>query len=171
MIIDKTERLTIRHLTKDDYLFILKLLNQPSFIENIADKNVKNKQDAINHLRENPIASYQKFGFGLYMVELTESNTPVGMCGLIKRDEFEDVDIGYAFLSEFTGKGFAYEAAKAVLKDAVNAHQLKRIIALTKLDNNASIKLLEKLNFKFEKIIDFNGNKDKLFGLNISSKL
>jgi len=164
MIVSETERLKIRHFIESDTDFIIKLLNQPSFIENIADKCVRNKSDAIDYLNNGPLASYQQYGFGLSMVELKGSNMPIGMCGLIKREELDDVDIGYALLTEFEGKGYAKEAAQAVLENASAEHGLKRIIAVTKPSNLGSIKLLESLGFEFEEMVELYGINNKLFG-------
>jgi len=163
MIVRETPRLRIRHFNENDTDFIIKLLNEPSFIENIVDKGVRNKQDAINYLESGPYASYQKFSFGLSMVELKDSIAPIGMCGLIKREELDDVDIGYALLSEYEGKGYAKEAAQAVLENANAEHGLKRIIAVTSPSNAASIKLLETLGFKYESMVELYGMDNKLF--------
>ena len=163
MIVCQTQRLKIRHFNNDDAEFIIKLLNEPSFIENIADKGVRNKQDAIRYLQDGPIASYQKFGFGMSMVELNESGNAIGMCGLLKREELEDVDIGYAFLPEYTGKGFAKEAALSVLQNARDQHRLSRVVAITAIDNQASIRLLEKIGFNYDSMIRFYGEDSKLF--------
>ena len=164
MIIAITNRLVVRRLNIDDTDFIIKLLNQPSFIENIADKGVRNKSDAVDYLNTGPIASYKQNGFGLSLVELKDSNTPIGMCGLIKRDELDDVDIGYSLLTEYEGKGYAREAAQAVLENGNSEHGLKRIIAVTSPTNFGSIKLLESLGFKYEKMVELYGMDNKMFG-------
>jgi len=163
MLVCQTKRLIIRHCDNDDAEFILRLLNEPSFIENIADKGVRNIQDAIKYLQQGPITSYQQFGFGMNIVELKESGNAIGMCGLLKREELDDVDIGYAFLPEYTGQGFAKEAALSVLQNALEQHQLSCVVAVTSMDNQSSICLLEKIGFKFEKIIQFYGEDSKLF--------
>jgi len=159
----ETQRLRIRYFNEADTDFIVKLLNEPSFIENIVDKGVRNKQDAINYLESGPYASYQKFGFGLSLVDLKDSNTPIGMCGLIKREELDDVDIGYALLTEFEGKGYAKEASQAVLENGNAEYGLKRIIAVTSPSNAGSIKLLESLGFKYESMVELYGMDNKLF--------
>jgi len=163
MLVCETQRLKIRHFNSDDAEFIVKLLNEPSFIENIADKGVRNRQDAIKYLQDGSILSYQKFGFGMNMVELKESGIPIGMCGLINRDELEDIDIGYAFLPEYTGKGFAKEAVLSVLQNARDQHRLRRVVAITAIDNQGSIRLLEKIGFNYDSMIRFYGEDSKLF--------
>src|SRR5215216_2894158 len=112
MIVPETERLLLRQFTVDDAQFILTLLNEPSFIRYIGDKKVRNLDNARQYILNGPVASYEKHGFGLLLVELNDSHTPIGMCGLLKREELPDADIGFALLSDFCGKGFAFEAAQ-----------------------------------------------------------
>lgn len=152
MTILETERLILRHFNRDDGPFILALLNEPSFLRYIGDKKVRTLDDARQYIANGPVATYAQHGFGLYQVELKDTHTPVGMCGLLKREELPHPDIGFAFLPDFWNKGFAYEAAAAVLKDARERLQLDRILAIVNPDNEASIKLLEKLGFNFEQM-------------------
>lgn len=165
MTVLETDRLILRRFTVGDAQFILALLNEPSFLRYIGDKNVRNLEDARQYILSGPIASYEKNGFGLYLVELKESTTPIGMCGLLKREELPDPDIGFAFLPAVWGKGFASEAAAAVLKDAHQKLRLERILAITSLDNDTSIKLLERLGFTFQRAIKMllTGEQVKLF--------
>jgi len=159
MTVLETERLSLRKLTVDDAEFILALLNEPSFLRYIGDKKVRNLDDARQYILNGPVASYERHGFGLNCVELRESHTPIGMCGLLKREELPDPDIGFALLPDFWNKGFAFEAAEAVLKDA---HNLQRILAITSLDNHASINLLQRLGFRFEKVVQLSANGEEL---------
>ena len=154
------ERLLLRQFTVADAPFILTLLNEPSFLRYIGDKKVRNLEDARQYILNGPVASYERNGFGLYLVELKESQTPIGMCGLIKRDELPDPDIGFAFLPDFWNKGFAFEAASAVLQQARDT--LQRVLAITSLDNDASIKLLERLGFKFENVISLPRDREQV---------
>jgi len=151
MTLLETERLNLRELAFDDAPFILTLLNDPSFLRYINDKNVRNLEDARQYMLNGPMNSYARNGFGLYLVALKESQTPIGLCGLLKREELPDADIGFAFLPEFWGKGFAQEAAVAVMKDARERLGLTRLLAIVMPDNHASIKLLEKVGMKFER--------------------
>ena len=148
-----TERLHLRQFTHDDAQFIIQLLNQKSFIDNIADKGVRTVDDAIDYLDKGPMDSYQKFGFGLAMVTL-KTGEPIGMCGLLKRPELEEADIGYSLIDKFAGKGYASEAAQAVLQQAFQQYDLKKIAAVTSPNNASSIGLLEKLGFHFVKRIE-----------------
>ena len=164
----ETERLTLRRVTDADAEFILNLLNQPSFLRYIGDKGVRNTEDAIRYIQTGPVASYQRFGFGLYLVELKETRLPIGMCGLLKRDTLPDVDMGFALLPDYWSNGYAYEAASAVMKYGRDAFGLRRIVAITSLENNASIKLLERLGLAFEGLITPSEElgEVRLFGIN-----
>jgi len=158
-------RLIIRPITVDDAPFILTLLNEPSFLRYIGDKQVRNLEDARQYILNGPVASYERHGFGLCLMELKESHTPVGMCGILKREELPDPDIGFALLPDFWHKGLAFEAATAVLQDARERLKIERFLAITSLDNEASINLLERLGFRFERVTKLspNGEPVKLF--------
>lgn len=149
----ETERLVIRHLSAEDAPFILDLLNQPSFLQNIGDRGVHNLQDAENYLRTGPMASYAKHGFGLFLVELKQDRSAIGMCGLIRREMLEDVDIGFAYLPQYWGQGYAFEAASAVMTFARQVIKLERIVAIVAPGNQRSIRLLEKIGLKYEQMI------------------
>ena len=151
MNIIETERLTLREFTAEDAGFILELVNEPSFIQNIGDRGVRTLSDAVRYLEAGPISSYARNGFGLYLVQLKESGESIGMCGLIKRDALDDVDIGYAYLPKFWSKGYAVEAALAV-KEQGRSLGLKRLVAITDPANTGSIRVLEKIGFTFEKM-------------------
>ena len=148
----ETDRLVLRRLTTDDAGFLVELLNEPSFLLHIGDKGVRTEADACRYLEAGPRASYDRFGFGLYRVGLKETGEPIGMCGLLKREWLADVDIGFAFLPRFWAKGYAFEAASGVLLHARDAFGLKRVVAITSPDNAASIRLLAKLGFRFERM-------------------
>ena len=154
MLVLETERLLLRPFTTDDAPFVLTLLNEPSFLRFIGDKKVRNLEDARQYLLNGPIASYERHGLGLMLVELKDSNIPAGMCGLLKREELPDPDIGFAFIPDYWGKGFAFEAATAVMNDARERLKLNRILAIVDPVNDASIKLLERLGLSFERLKD-----------------
>ncbi|MGG0726674.1 GNAT family N-acetyltransferase [Bacillus paramycoides] len=166
MIVRETERLILRWFDVKDAPFILELVNDPAWIQFIGDKGVRNLEDATNYILNGPVDMYNKIGFGLYLVERKEDLTPLGMCGLIKRDSLEDVDIGFAFLEKFRSKGYGYESASAVMEYGKNELGIKRIVAITSIDNADSGKLLEKVGLRFEKIISGSGEDLKLFGYN-----
>jgi len=149
----ETDRLRLRRLSVDDAGFILKLLNEPSFIQNIGDRGVRTIADAQAYIRNGPVASYEKHGFGLWLVETKESGAHIGICGLLKREVLEDVDIGYALLPEFWSRGYALESASAVLSYGSEKLGLKRVLAVVNPQNQSSIRLLEQIGFEFEKVI------------------
>ena len=151
--VTKTERLDLRHFAPEDAEFTLSLLNDSSFIRFIGDKGVRTVDDAKRYIESGPVASYEKHGFGLYVVELKTTKTPIGMCGLLKREALEHPDIGFAFLPAYRNQGYASEAANAVLSLAKNVFKLSRILAITDPDNQPSIRLLEKMGFNFERIL------------------
>lgn len=157
MQILETERLIIRQLTENDAEFILELVNEPAFIRNIADRGVRTTADAQAYIQNGPVASYAKNGFGLFAVELKATGVPIGMCGLIRREVLPDVDIGYALLERYWNQGYASEAAAAVLDYGYKVIGLKRIVAITALDNEASANVLEKIGLQFERIVDLPG--------------
>jgi RimJ/RimL family protein N-acetyltransferase len=165
MIVLQTDRLMLRHLNvNDDLEFILRLLNEPSFLRYIGDKNVRTIDDAREYLLAGPIDSYEKNGFGLYLVQLKGSNEKLGMCGLLKRDSLPGVDIGFALLPEFWQNGYALEAASGVMTYANESLGISRIVAITDPTNDASARLLGKLGLTFERLIDLGDGKPvKLF--------
>jgi [ribosomal protein S5]-alanine N-acetyltransferase len=162
MIIAQTERLLIRQLTVDDAPFILKLVNEPAWLAYIGDKGVRTVEDAVNYILSGPMKSYEANGFGLWLVQLAQSNEPIGMCGLIKRDTLPLPDIGFAFLAAHNSKGYAHEAATAVLDYARNKVGLLHLLAIVNQDNVRSIHLLEKLGFRFERLFTMPGEQQPI---------
>jgi RimJ/RimL family protein N-acetyltransferase len=157
-----TARLHIRRLQLDDAAFIVELLNDPSWLRFIGDKGVRTPEDARNYLRKGPLAMYERHGFGLYLVERKEDGVALGMCGLIKRDSLEDVDIGFAFFPRYWRQGYAHEAAAAVLVHGRSAFGLKRIVAIADPDNASSARLLEKLGMSLAKTVKLAPDDDEL---------
>ncbi len=173
MLVLETERLRLRWLREDDAAdaaFILELVNEPSWLRFIGDRNVKNLDDARGYIAKGPGSMYTRAGFGLFAVERKEDGVPLGMCGLIRRDNLPDVDIGFAFLPRYWGAGYALESATAVLKLGREKFGLKRIVAITSIDNESSIKLLERIGLVFEKRIRFGAEAEEvnLFGINFA---
>ena len=164
MMLD-TARLHLRELTADDAPFMLALLNEPSFIEHIGDRGVRTVPDAAAYIERGPRASYATHGFGLWLVELRETGTPIGICGLLKRDALPAPDIGFAFLPAYWSRGYAYEAAAAVCEFARGVLSRPRLLAIVSPANGASIRLLERLGFAFQEQIRMPGDPDdvKLF--------
>ena len=140
-------------MTLDDAPFILGLMNEPSFLRYIGDRGVRTLDDARRYLSEGPMASYEQHGFGGYMVELKDDGVPIGICGLLKRDTLDDVDLGFAFLPKFWLQGFATESASAVIAHELQTWGLRRIVAIAQPDNVGSIKTLEKVGFRYERMV------------------
>lgn len=145
-------RLKLPLFALNDAPFILRLLNEPSFLLHIGDKGVRDLEGAKGYLTNGPLASYARHGHGLMAVVLKATGEPIGMCGLLKRDNLDHPDLGYAFLPEFWSKGYAAEAAKATLDHGVKTLGFQTILAIVSQDNAASIRLLEKLSFAFARL-------------------
>jgi ribosomal-protein-alanine N-acetyltransferase len=152
----ETERLVLRHLSVDDARFMLELMNEPSYIRFIGDRKIRSIEGARVSITNGPIASYAKNGFGLYLVELKETGEAIGICGLIKRDVLQDVDIGYAFLPKFWLKGYAIESAMAVKNYARDVLGLTRLIGITDPDNIGSIRVLERIGMEFKRMVQLS---------------
>ncbi len=162
MTILETERLTLRKITVDDAAFMLDLLSQPSFIQFIGDRGVRTLDDAREIIEERYLTAYEQLGFGIYLTLLRDTSIPIGICGLVKRNGLDDVDIGYAFLPRYWSKGYASEAALAVLAYARGTLGMKRILGITTPDNTSSIRVLEKIGLKFERMIRLPGENADL---------
>lgn len=159
----------MRWLSSEDAEFILRLLNEPSWLRFIGNKGVRTVEDARNYILKGPVEMYSRLGFGLYLVESKEEGLPIGICGLIKRDALEDVDIGFAFLPEYWGRGYAYESASAVMAYGRDVLGLDRIVAITSVDNDSSARLLEKLGMRFGGLVKLSDDSKevKLFGTEV----
>lgn len=162
MHILETNRLLLRELTLDDAPFILELVNDPAWLQFIGDRGLGSVEDTRSYIQNAPMAMYAKYGFGSWLVERQEDGASIGLCGLIKRDTLEDVDIGFSFLPQYRSKGYAYKAAAATLDYAKSNVRLKRVVAITTPDNQSSIKLLERLGFKLERIVTLGNNPEEL---------
>lgn len=160
MNVIETERLILRRIGEADAPFVLELLNEPAWIENIGDRGVRTTGDAVSYIADAFAQSYERFGFGLYLVELKESGVSVGICGLVKREQLENVDVGFAFLERFWRRGFAFESASAVIAHARDTLDLKRLAAITVAENAGSINVLEKTGFRFEKTLKLAEDAD-----------
>lgn len=169
-IILETERLILREFTEVDAPFLLHLVNTPPWLRYIGDRKVRTVEDAEAYLRKGPIDSYRRLGFGFYLVALKDSGTPIGMCGVSKREELEEVDIGFALLPEHTGLGYAYEAAAATLGYARDVLKLKRLVAITHPDNDHSIRLLKKIGLTQEGTVLHSGEEVLFFGIDFPGK-
>ena len=159
MIIAETERLQLSLFTLNDASFFQELTNTPNWIKYIGDRNLKTIKDAEGYLINGTLKSYSDFGFGFYKIELKSENfKSIGTCGLIKRPQLDDVDIGFAFLPKYEGFGYGYESSLAVMELAKNTFNLEKLLAITLPINVNSIKLIEKLGFELEKRVNVFGD-------------
>jgi RimJ/RimL family protein N-acetyltransferase len=149
----ESARLALRRLTPEDAPFILELLNDPLFLRFVGDKGVRTLDGARDYIVNGPMASYAQHGFGLFHVSLKPDGTPIGMCGLLKREVLEDVDVGFAYLPRFSGQGYATEAARATIDYGRAVLGLKRIVAITAPDNVNSQNVLRKIGLRHEKTL------------------
>lgn len=153
MKILETERTILREIVERDVEFIYDLVNQPSFIEYIGDRNVRSIENARDFIENRYRQSYREHGFGLYAVELKSDGTPIGICGFVKRDTLPDADIGFAFLPQYERKGYAFESADAVMKYGRDVLKLEKVLAITTPHNESSGRLLARLGFEFEGLL------------------
>lgn len=161
MAIFSSERLSFYLLELKDAALMLRLLNEPSFIANIADRGVRTLAEAEQYLLNGPLAMYQQYGFGMYRVSRTADGVDIGLCGLVFRDYLGKPDLGYAYFPEFAGCGYASEAAAAVFDYGKNILQLPEIVAIVAPHNLASQKVLQKLGLCAQGQIPVPG-EDKL---------
>lgn len=158
----ETRHLKIRWLELDDAAFIYTLVNDPAWIRYIGDKNVSNLEDAKTYIETGPLEMYRNLGFGLNHVSLKQDGTAIGICGLLKRETLDDVELGFALLPESRRQGYTLEAATAILEYGCTKLGMSRIVGILAPDNVASRKLLCKLGFEFENSIQREPNSNKL---------
>ncbi len=167
-VILSAKRLQLRYLNSNDATFIMELLNSEGWLRYIGDRNIRTIEDAQGYIEHIHRTGYTPFGFGLYLVELKESHVPIGICGLIRRDHWEETDLGFALLPQFSGKGYACEAARVVLEEGYKKYHISRIIAIVLEENLSSLRLLEKLGFNFEKKIIYEKTGEELLQYSIA---
>jgi RimJ/RimL family protein N-acetyltransferase len=148
-----TPRLTLRRFVLEDADFILELLNDPGWIRNIGDRGVRTLAEACAYLANGPMKLYERLGFGLYLVALRDTGVRIGMCGLVKRDGLDDVDIGFAFLPAWRGNGYAIEASRAVLDHPLRDLGLGKVVAIVSPGNEASVRVLERIGLRAAGVI------------------
>jgi ribosomal-protein-alanine N-acetyltransferase len=161
-----TERLVLRELCVDDAGFMLELLNEPGWRRFIGDRGVRTLEAARQDIVDGPMAMYRRHGFGLHAVRRKSGGEPIGICGLLKREALDDVDIGFAFLERHGGRGYAHESAAAMIRHGREVLGLQRIVAITTSDNEASVRLLQRLGLRFERMVTLPGKDQplQLFG-------
>jgi ribosomal-protein-alanine N-acetyltransferase len=169
MNVTETDRLTLRWMTVEDAGMVLELLNDPDWLRYIGDRGVRTLEAAQEYILTGTVDMYNRLGFGLYLAERKPDGAPMGICGLVKRDFLEDVDLGFAFLPAFRTQGYARESAAAVMEYARDILGLRRLVAITSLDNERSGRLLEKLGFRLEGNIPVppGGREARLFAIDL----
>jgi [ribosomal protein S5]-alanine N-acetyltransferase len=158
----ETERLNLREMSEADAAFVLELLNDPDFVRNVADRGVRTIEEARRYVSERFVEGYRRNGFGFWLVEPKDERMPAGICGLVKRDELPGLDVGYAFLAPFRSKGYASESASAVAAYARDMLGLRRLYAVVNPDNAGSIRVLEKLGMRFERMFKLSGEESEV---------
>jgi ribosomal-protein-alanine N-acetyltransferase len=167
-VVLETERLQLRRLTRDDAGFLIEVFNDPAFVRFVGDRNIRTADQAQEFMEKGPFESYRNHGFGHYVAVRKSDCRAIGICGFVKRDALEDVDIGFSLLPEFRAQGYAFEAASALMDYGVGTLGLPRIVAIASPDNAPSIGLLEKLGLRFERMVRLSedGETLSLFGWN-----
>lgn len=147
-VVLETPRLELRTVTLTDAGFFLRLLNEPSWLDNIGDRGVRSLTEAEGYIRSNLWAHHQAHGYGMYAVQLRSGEQPVGICGLVRRESLPGPDLGVALLPDFVGQGYALEAARAVMSHAESKLGVRWLYAIVKRGNHRSARLLERLGFR-----------------------
>lgn len=155
-----TQRCILRKLESGDAAFILELLNSPGWLTYIGDRKIRTGEAALNYIEQGPNASFREHGFGLFLVADITSGIAMGLCGLIKRPELPVPDLGFAFLPAYQGKGYATEAAESIIGWTRSHFDFPTIAGITTTTNKASMRVLEKLGFKWEKTIPWQGEPE-----------
>ncbi len=149
----ETERLKLSLYTAADAAFLIELMNTKGWLQYIGDRNMHTQEDAIRYIQDRILQPFHENGYGMYKVSLKEYGIPIGSCGLVQRRYLPYPDIGFAYLTEYCGKGYGYEAAKAILSQLCPYHSISKIGAITTPDNEPSQRLLKKLGFTDEGLL------------------
>lgn len=155
MNVIETERLALREMSEADAGVVLEILNDPDFKRFVGDRGVRTVEEAARYIDERFVEGYRRNGFGLWLAETKDEKVPVGICGLVTRKELGVVEVGYAFLPQFRGRGYAFEAASAALRHARDVLGLPRLYAIVDPENAVSVRVLEKLGMRFEQSVKF----------------
>lgn len=165
----ETERLQLRWLTEDDAGLMLAIWNDPAFIRYVGDRGIRTLDEALTAMNEGVLKLYRDFGYGPYRVALRDSDEAMGICGLFKRDNLEHPDIGYGFLPAFCGRGYAFEAARAVVRHAFGHMKLPELYAIVTPENARSVHLLEKLGMSAGESIRMPGDDEDVVLYRVSN--
>ncbi|HKX99726.1 MAG TPA: GNAT family N-acetyltransferase [Steroidobacteraceae bacterium] len=158
-----TERLVLHPFTEADADFVLRLLNEPSFLRYIGDRGVHDLDSARRYIADGPVAGYARHGHGLLRVVRRSDGASIGMCGVLRRDSLPDPDLGFSFFPDYWSQGYAQESARAVIDHARRSLDIGRILAITTPDNEPSMRLLGKLGFRFDRMVTMGAEELRLF--------
>lgn len=158
----ETARLLIRPTSETDAAFIFQLVNTPKWIKYIGDRNIKSVKNARDYIKQKMTPQLERLGYSNYTLIRKTDNQKIGTCGLYDREGIEGIDIGFAFLPEYEKKGYAFEASAKIKEVAYNQFGIEVLRAITTKGNISSQKLLEKLGFKFTKLITIPNDKEEL---------
>lgn len=148
--IPETSRLQLRQAELSDAGFFLQLLNDAAWLRNIGDRGVRSESDAETYIRNSIWVPHERYGYGMYVMQHKATHSPIGLCGLVKREYLSDPDLGFALLPNFSGQGYAFEAAVGVMSYARAALGIQRLYAIVNRSNDRSIRLLQRLGFEHE---------------------
>ena len=158
----ETDRLRLRAITIDDTELMLAVWNDPAFMRNVMDRGIRTPEQARDALKDGALRLFSNFGYGPYCMSLKSDGSMIGICGLFKRENLDDPDIGFAVLPDYCGQGYAGEAAEAVVAYARADLGLRALTAIVSRGNTASIGLIEKLGLTFESMITMPGEEDSI---------
>lgn len=140
-------------MSVDDAPFILELLTDQDFVRFVGDRGVRTLDDARTYIVNGPLDSYERLGYGLFVVEQKWAAVPVGICGLLRRPTLPEADIGFALLPAYRSRGYAHESASAVMRYAHGDLALRRVVAIANTENAGSVRVLAKIGLRFDRMI------------------
>jgi RimJ/RimL family protein N-acetyltransferase len=158
----ETERLFLRQMDTSDAAFLVAVMNTPKWLKFIGDRNVRSEQDGISYITDRVLSQYERLGFSNFTVIRKSDGAKIGVCGLYDRPGLDGIDIGFAFLPEYEGQGYGFEAANVVKDAAMNLFKLEKLVAITSKENVASQRLLEKIGLKPQGAILLPGETEEV---------
>jgi len=158
----ETDRVIIRPTQLDDASFLLELMNTPKWIRFIGDRKVHSEEDAKKYMEERMFPQLERLGYSNNTVIRKSDHVKIGTCGLYDREGLDGVDIGFAFLPQYEGQGYAFESSNKLMELAQNIWNLRRIGAITLEDNKSSQRLLERLGLRFQKVMKLEEDAEEL---------
>lgn len=165
----QTERLALRRLTREDADLMLAVWNDPAFHKYVGDRGIRTIEQAQEAMAGGALLLYEEYGYGPFRVALRENDQPIGICGLFRREKVEDPDIGWSVLPDYSGRGYAFEAATAVLEYAFGSLGLTRILAFITEGNAPSVGLAKKLGLRYERMARIVGDDEDVCLYSVSN--